>query len=69
MIGRTDLKLEVNQDIRECSTCGKTFSTTYSPNWAYRRSFNNKVHWYCTWSCLRKEEKLKEAEKNGGDQT
>ena len=36
-----------------CSQCGKEFTVLYPELWAYKA----KNKWFCTWKCLRKDEK------------
>lgn len=42
----------------KCSQCGKEFTVLYPDLWAYKTS----KKWFCTWKCLRADEKKGEEE-------
>ena len=48
---------------RKCATCKKVFYPT--PQWVYKDDANNKGHviLYCTYGCMRKAERAKQAAK------
>jgi len=40
---------------RTCPICGKEFWST--AQWVYRRGYPDRMRWFCSWKCMRKDEK------------
>lgn len=45
---------------KQCRVCGKTFETLHPSRWAFKKGANGNYKWYCSWGCMRKEEKEEE---------
>ena len=46
---------------KKCRVCGKTFEVLHPSRWAYKKGNGSSGYkWYCSWGCVRKEEKEKE---------
>ena len=45
--------------MKKCRTCGKRFDVLWPNKWAYKKHWDGKSakEYYCSWSCLRKDEK------------
>lgn len=42
----------------KCDMCGKTkVVVNHLSNYAYKRKYDGKVHYYCSYNCMRKSEK------------
>ena len=63
-----------NPPLRTCKTCGKKFIVHDPVGWVYKTSVGVRTHsgsrgarehFFCSWGCLRKYEKAKEAKKHG----
>ena len=39
-----------------CPVCGKEFHVLYPQAWGYKRNTGKNKLYYCSWSCMRKEE-------------
>ncbi len=37
-----------------CHVCGKHFVVQRADNYVYKRWFNNRENFFCSWSCMRK---------------
>ena len=51
--------------LKECPVCGKEFTVLWPHQWAYKRGWPSHPVYYCTWKCLRENDK-KEGEKHVG---
>lgn len=48
-------KITLTGGIKTCATCGKTFVATQ--DYIYRKRIKNKKLFYCSYSCMHKDEK------------
>ena len=56
-------------DDRKCRNCGKRFTVLHSSQWAYKRPKGPRYEYFCSWGCLRADEKRKEAKDMRGEKT
>lgn len=47
-------------DDRKCRNCGKRFTVLHPTRWAYKRPKGHLYEYFCSWSCLRADEKKDE---------
>ena len=48
--------------MKKCRVCGKKFDVIYPELWRYKDAKDTRVakKWYCSWKCLREDEKREE---------
>lgn len=51
--------LEEFNSTRKCAQCGKLMTILWPHQWAYKRGNRGKYRYYCSWSCLRANDKEK----------
>ena len=51
--------LEEFNSTRKCAQCGKLMTILWPHQWAYKRGNPGKYRYYCSWSCLRANDKEK----------
>ena len=59
-------------DDRKCRNCGKRFTVLHPTRWAYKRPKGARYEYFCSWGCLRadeKKEERKEAKDMRGEKT
>ena len=56
-------KARTQLEERICPECGKSF--TFRDQWAYKLIIDHKVVNYCSWTCMRKNERKKENGRTG----
>ena len=44
-------------DAKNCPVCGREFHLLYPKAWGYKRSTGKKILYFCSWNCMREEEK------------
>ena len=51
--------------MKKCRACGKRFDVIYPELWRYKDAKDTRVakKWYCSWKCLREDEKREEEKK------
>lgn len=47
-------------EIKTCRQCGKTFTVLEPASWAYKRMIAGRYQYFCTWKCLRANERGEE---------
>ena len=47
-------------DDRKCRNCGKRFTVLHPTRWAYKRPKGARYEYFCSWGCLRADEKKDE---------
>ena len=47
-------------DEKRCRVCGKNVVALYPNRWAYKKRSGSGFIWYCSWGCMRKDEKEEE---------
>ena len=45
--------------IHQCPVCRKTFDALYPDLWAYKRGGTSNIQFFCSWGCLRENDKKK----------
>lgn len=55
-------------EVRRCRNCGRAFGVLHPTRWAYKRPKGARYEYFCSWGCLRADEK-KGSEEMRGEQT
>lgn len=55
-------------EVRICRNCGRQFGVLHPTRWAYKRPKGARYEYFCSWGCLRADEK-KGSEEMRGEQT
>lgn len=52
-------------EVRKCRNCGRAFGMMHPTRWAYKRPKGARYEYFCSWGCLRADEKKGSEEMRG----
>lgn len=52
-------------EVRKCRNCGRAFGMLHPTRWAYKRPKGARYEYFCSWGCLRADEKKGSEEMRG----
>ena len=55
-------------EVRRCRNCGKPFAILHPTRWAYKRAKGARYEYFCSWGCLRADEKKDERKRKEAEE-